>query len=277
MKPLVFPDFNPILVKLGPFAIHWYAIAYIASLVLGWRLMRRVSQWTPAVATPLQVDDFLSWATLGVVLGGRIGYVLFYQPGAFFRHPLSIIAVWQGGMSFHGGMLGVAIAITWFCLRNRINVLAFADRIAIVAPIGLGFGRIANFINGELWGRPTTLPWGIIFPDAPDGRPRHPSQLYEAGLEGLVLFLILRLATHRLHWLRFRGANTGLFVLTYGLFRIALENVRQPDAGLDHMPFGLTMGILLSTPMVLIGAWLLWRSRRGPAAAEPSAPQHPAE
>ena len=278
-----FPNFDPVLIHLGPIAIRWYALAYIAGILLGWRygvlLVRNAKLWppaTPPVSVP-QIDDLILWITLGIILGGRLGYVLFYGRGAFLADPLEIVKVWHGGMSFHGGFLGVVVAVVGFSLVNRIDMLRLGDLVAPCAPIGLFFGRIANFINGELWGRPTTLPWGIIFPDAPDGRPRHPSQLYEAGLEGLVLFLILRLATHRLHWLRFRGANTGLFVLTYGLFRIALENVRQPDAGLDHMPFGLTMGILLSTPMVLIGAWLLWRSRRGPAAAEPSAPQHPAE
>ncbi|HKM62009.1 MAG TPA: prolipoprotein diacylglyceryl transferase, partial [Acidisphaera sp.] len=151
---LVFPQFDPVIVQLGPFGIRWYAVAYITALVLGWRLVRRLTQRTPVVATPVQVDDFLTWATLGVVLGGRLGYVLFYQPGHFFAHPGQIFAVWQGGMSFHGGALGVTIAILLFCRHNHINILGFADRIAVVTPMGLGLGRIANFINGELWGRP---------------------------------------------------------------------------------------------------------------------------
>jgi phosphatidylglycerol:prolipoprotein diacylglycerol transferase len=274
-----FPHFDPVLIHLGPFAIRWYALAYIAGILLGWRygvaLIRNVRIWppsAPAITVP-QMDDLILWITLGVIVGGRLGYVFFYGRGAFLADPLEIVKVWHGGMSFHGGFLGVTIAIIAFARVNRVDMLRLGDLVAPCVPIGLFFGRIANFINGELWGRKTTLPWGIIFPGANDGLPRHPSQLYEAGLEGIVLFLILRLATHRLHWLRLRGAITGLFVLMYGVFRIALENVRQPDAGFDHMPFGLTMGILLSTPMILAGAWLIWRSRRAPPAAETSATQ----
>jgi phosphatidylglycerol:prolipoprotein diacylglycerol transferase len=300
---LPFPHFDPVLLhigaivigafhlgsltigpfRLGPIDIRWYALAYIAGILLGWRygvrLIRTPRIWRPIEPpiTLIQFDDLILWVTLGVIGGGRLGYVLFYGRGAFFADPLEIFRVWHGGMSFHGGFLGVTIAIIAFALANRVDMLRLGDLVAPCAPIGLFFGRIANFINGELWGRPTTLPWGIIFPSAPDSLPRHPSQLYEAGLEGLVLFLILRLATHRLGWLKLRGATTGLFVMMYGVFRIALENVRQPDVGLDHMPFGLTMGILLSAPMVLVGAWLIWRSRRTPPALAPAAPHHPAE
>ncbi|MBW4025762.1 MAG: prolipoprotein diacylglyceryl transferase [Proteobacteria bacterium] len=252
--PLIFPDFNPILIKIGPFAIHWYALAYIAGLVLGWRLVRRLSGWEPAVATPALVDDFLSWATLGVVLGGRMGYVLFYQPGNFFRHPLSIVAVWDGGMSFHGGMLGVAIAIIWFCRRNGISILGFADRIAIAAPIGLGFGRIANFINGELWGRPAPAwwPFPMIYPRV-DMQPRFPSELYQAFLEGLVL-LVIMLSLARRPKLRSRaGMLTGIFLVGYGIARIIGECFRQPDAFLGFLWFGLTMGQILSIPMIFAG------------------------
>ena len=279
-----FPNFDPVLIHLGPIAIRWYALAYIAGILLGWRygvgLIRNARLWRPGAPpiTAAQIDDLILWVTLGVILGGRLGYVLFYGRGAFLSDPLEIVKVWHGGMSFHGGFLGVMIAIIGFARVNRVDMLRLGDLVAPCVPIGLFFGRIANFINGELWGRPTTLPWGIIFPNAPDGLPRHPSQLYEAGLEGVALFAILLWATHRLGWLRLRGAVTGLFILMYGVFRISLENVRQPDAGLDHMPFGLTMGILLSTPMVLAGAWLIWRSRRAPPAQpEPTAPRHFAE
>jgi len=279
-----FPNFDPVLIHLGPIAIRWYALAYIAGILLGWRygvgLIRNAKLWPPAAPpiTTAQIDDLILWVTLGIIVGGRLGYVLFYGRGAFLSDPLEIVKVWHGGMSFHGGFLGVVVAIVAFARVNRVDMLRLGDLVAPCVPIGLFFGRIANFINGELWGRPTTLPWGIIFPGAPDALPRHPSQLYEAGLEGVVLFAILLLATHRLHWLRLRGAVTGLFILMYGVFRICLENVRQPDAGFDHMPFGLTMGILLSTPMVLAGAWLIWRSRRDPPARlEPAAPRQPAE
>jgi phosphatidylglycerol:prolipoprotein diacylglycerol transferase len=265
-NPLIFPDFNPILIKIGPFAIHWYAIAYIAGLVLGWRLMRRVSRWSPAVGTPQLVDDFLSWATLGVVLGGRIGYVLFYQPGNFLQHPMSIIAVWEGGMSFHGGMLGVALAIILFCHRNGINILAFADRIAIVAPIGLGFGRIANFINGELWGRPSPPGWpfAMIYPRV-DMQPRFPSELYQAFLEGLVLLVVMLLLA-RSAGLRARpGLLTGCFLIGYGIARIIGECFRQPDAFLGFLWSGLTMGQILSLPMIVAGlAFVIYARRTRP-------------
>lgn len=277
-----FPNFDPVLIHLGPIAIRWYALAYIAGILLGWRygvgLIRNAKLWPPSQPpiTTVQMDDLILWVTLGIIVGGRLGYVLFYGRGAFFSDPMEIFRVWHGGMSFHGGFLGVTVAIIAFSRANRVDMLRLADLVAPCVPIGLFFGRIANFINGELWGRPTTLPWGIIFPGAPDALPRHPSQLYEAGLEGLLLFVILRWATHRLHWLRLRGATTGLFILMYGVFRIALENVRQPDAGLDHMPFGLTMGILLSAPMVIVGAALLWYSRRTPPMTAP-APRQAAE
>jgi len=277
-----FPNFDPVLIHLGPFAIRWYALAYIAGILLGWRygvrLIRNARLWPPSGApiTAPQIDDLILWVTLGIIVGGRLGYVLFYGRGAFLADPLEVVKVWHGGMSFHGGFLGVMIAIIGFARVNRVDMLRLGDLVAPCVPIGLFFGRIANFINGELWGRPTTLPWGIIFPGAPDALPRHPSQLYEAGLEGLILFVILRIATHRLHWLRLRGAVTGLFILTYGVFRIALENVRQPDAGFDHMPYGLTMGILLSAPMVLFGAGLIWFSRRTPPGLDSAAPSQPA-
>ena len=178
---LVFPGFDPVLVQVGPLAIRWYALAYIGSLVLGWRIMRRLVRLSPAVATELQTDDFLTWATLGVVLGGRLGYVLFYQPLHYLEAPFDALMVWQGGMSFHGGTLGVVLALILYCRRHQIPLLGFADRLAVVVPIGLGLGRIANFINGELWGRvaPDTLPWAMIFPNA-GPEPRHPSQLYQA-------------------------------------------------------------------------------------------------
>ena len=267
---LLFPQFDPVIVQVGPFAIRWYALAYITSLVLGWRLVRRFAQMAPPVASPLQVDDFLTWATLGVVLGGRLGYVLFYQPGFYFSHPAMILAVWEGGMSFHGGMLGVAIAIIVFCRRNGIVLLGFADRIAVVAPIGLGLGRVANFINGELWGRPapTWLPWAMEFPRAPDCPAfpaicvaRHPSQLYEALLEGVVLFAVMFVLSRR-EGLRQRfGALTGSFLVGYAIARIIGESFREPDAFLGFLAFGTTMGQILSVPMALVGLWLIVRAR----------------
>jgi phosphatidylglycerol---prolipoprotein diacylglyceryl transferase len=259
---LLFPQFDPVIVQIGPFGIRWYALAYIAGLVLGWRLARYLVRLPPAVATPVQVDDFLTWATLGVVLGGRLGYVLFYQPLFYLTHPAMILAVWEGGMSFHGGALGMAIAIVWFCRRNAIPLLGFADRVAVCVPIGLGLGRIANFINGELWGRPAPdwLPWAMIFP-AVGPEPRHPSQLYQALLEGLVLFLVM-LPLSRREDLRARlGWLTGAFLVGYGVARIIGEFFRQPDIFLGYLVAGATMGQLLSIPMVIAGAWLILRTR----------------
>jgi phosphatidylglycerol---prolipoprotein diacylglyceryl transferase len=259
---LLFPQFDPVIVQIGPFGIRWYALAYIVGLVAGWRLVRRLVAKTPAVATGLQVDDFLTWATLGVVLGGRLGYVLFYQPSFYMAHPSMIFAVWEGGMSFHGGMLGVAIAITAFCYRHSINLLGFADRIAIAAPIGLGLGRIANFINGELWGRPASpdLPWAMVFPRA-GPEPRHPSQIYQALLEGLLLFIVMFVCSRR-ESIRARfGMLTGVFLCGYAIARIIGECFREPDAFLGFLAFGTTMGQLLSIPMLIAGVWLMVRAK----------------
>jgi phosphatidylglycerol:prolipoprotein diacylglycerol transferase len=262
---LLFPQFDPVLVRLGPLAIRWYALAYIGGLLVGMWLVRKLVQRTPAVAHPDQVSDFLTWATLGVVLGGRLGYVLFYQPGRFLTHPVQILEVWGGGMSFHGGMLGVAVAIVLFCRRTRINVLGFADRIAVAAPIGLFLGRIANFINGELWGRaaPDWLPWAMIFPgEAAGGIPRHPSQLYQALLEGVVLFVIMLLLA-RSEWVRGRfGMLTGAFLSGYAVARFIGEFFRQPDPFLGFLYAGATMGQLLSLPMLAAGIGLVAWSRR---------------
>ena len=259
---LLFPQFDPVLVQFGPFSIRWYALAYIARLLLGWRLVRTLVRLPPAVATPSQVDDFLTWAVLGVVLGGRFGYVLFYQPWAYLTHPLQIFAVWEGGMSFHGGMLGVATSLIIYCRRNGIRLFGFADRIAIVAPIGLGLGRIANFINGELWGRPAPdwLPWAMIFPRA-GPVPRHPSQIYQALLEGLLLLLLMSVLSRREALRRRFGRLTGIFLCGYAVARIIGEFFRDPDAFLGFLAFGSTMGQILSVPMFLAGLWLILRAR----------------
>lgn len=259
---IVFPQIDPVLIEVGPLVIRWYALAYIVGLVVGWRVMRRLVGWSPRVATTTQVDDYLTWATLGVVIGGRLGYVLFYQFGTFLAHPLSIFAVWEGGMSFHGGFLGVATATWWFCHRNDIPLLGFADRLAVVAPIGLFLGRIANFINGELWGRVAAadLPWAMVFPHA-GPLPRHPSQIYQAALEGLALFAIL-LALARIDGLRARaGLLTGVFLTGYAIARIVGELFREPDAFLGFLVFGSTMGQLLSLPMLVAGLFLIVRAR----------------
>jgi len=265
---LLFPQFDPVLVQIGPLAIRWYALAYISSLVLGWRIMRRLVLRTPAVATMEQTDDFLTWATLGVVLGGRLGYVLFYQPELYLAHPLAALEVWQGGMSFHGGALGVIVALVLYCRNRAIPLLGFSDRIAVVVPIGLGLGRVANFINGELWGRPAPdwLPWAMIFPNA-GPVPRHPSQIYQALMEGLILFIILWLLARR-ESIRARfGLLTGVFLAGYAIARSIGELFRQPDAFLGFLFEGATMGQLLSIPMLIAGIWLILRARPRPAVA----------
>ncbi len=260
---LSFPDLDPVAVRLGPFAIRWYALAYIAGLVAGWRYTRWLVSKPPNAMRPEQVDDFLVWATLGVVLGGRLGYVLFYKPLYYFSQPLEIFALWRGGMSFHGGALGVIVAIIVFSRRNRLDLLAVGDTICTVVPLGLFFGRIANFVNGELFGRPAPddLPWAVIFPGG-GPVPRHPSQLYEAGLEGLVLFIVLHLLW-RNEGLRLRGGFlSGAFLAGYGLARIIGEFFRQPDAHLGYLWGGATMGQLLSIPLVIVGVAFMIRAKR---------------
>jgi phosphatidylglycerol:prolipoprotein diacylglycerol transferase len=261
---LLFPNLDPVAVQIGPLAIRWYALAYIVGIVLSWRLMRRLVVQVPEVASAAQVDDFVSWATLGVVLGGRLGYCLLYQPSVYLADPIGILRVWTGGMSFHGGVLGVTITIVLFCRHHRLSILGFADRLAVCVPIGLGLGRVANFINGELWGRaaPDWLPWAMIFPRA-GAVPRHPSQIYQALMEGLLLFVTLFLLSRR-DAVRARfGLLTGIFLIGYGVARIIGELFREPDDFLGFLWLGATMGQLLSVPMVLAGLWLAVRSNAG--------------
>jgi phosphatidylglycerol:prolipoprotein diacylglycerol transferase len=254
-----------VLVEIGPFAIRWYALAYIAGIVLGWLLARRTVALLPAAATREQLDDFVTWATLGIILGGRLGYVLFYRPGYYLFHPAEILAVWQGGMSFHGGMLGVAVAMVWFCRRQQLDLLRFTDRIAPVVPVGLLFGRLANFINSELWGRVTDVPWAMVFPTG-GPEPRHPSQLYQAFMEGLVLLVVLQVLVHRPAIRARAGLVTGAFLAGYAVARLIGEMFRQPDAHLGFLAGGVTMGQLLSLPMLAAGIWLMLRTRRAERA-----------
>jgi len=263
-----FPAIDPVAVAIGPFVVRWYALAYIVGLLLGWRYCLVLADRPPRLVERRDIDDFLVWATLGVVLGGRIGYVLFYQPGYYLQHPIEALYLWHGGMSFHGGALGVTLAILLFTRARRLPVLAFSDVIAEAIPIGLFFGRIANFINGELFGRETDIPWAMVFPNG-GPVPRHPSQLYEAVCEGLLLFLLLLLAEHR-GARRRPGIVTGLFLIGYAVARMSGELFRQPDAQLGFLVFGTTMGQLLSIPVLIAGIVLiLWALRRPalPAAA----------
>lgn len=289
MSYIPFPNISPDIFAIEIFgmtlALRWYALAYIVGLIGGWRLvlstMRRPALWQNAPPmTADQVERLLTWVIIGVILGGRLGFVLFYQPGFYLQNPGAILRVWEGGMSFHGGFLGVAVAGTIFCRREGIPMRSAADVMALAAPLGLFLGRLANFINAELWGRPTTMPWGVAFPgEAAQACPdvagicaRHPSQLYEAVLEGLLLGIVLLWLAYRRGWLKWPGALTGLFIAGYGAARFVVEFVRQPDAqfitegnplglALHIGGYGLTMGQILSVPMIAVGLWLLLRAR----------------
>ncbi len=264
---LIYPDIDPVAIRIGPVAIHWYGIMYAAAFAIGWWLLQRRRQRRGL--TPEQVGDLVFACILGVVLGGRLGYVLFYHPGYYLGHPLEIFAIWDGGMSFHGGLLGVVVAGVWFARRTGEKILAVADFLTPVVPIGLGLGRIGNFINGELWGRPADpdLPWAMVFPHV-DRVARHPSQLYEALLEGLLLFLAVWGFERRD---RRTGQVFGLFLAGYGLLRFAVEYFRAPDQHLGVLALGLSMGQWLSVPMVVVGAWLLFRRepRQHPRPSQP--------
>jgi phosphatidylglycerol:prolipoprotein diacylglycerol transferase len=265
-----FPAIDPVAVEFGPFAIRWYALSYVTGILFAWwymvRLVGNGRLWGgQSTLDKRDVDDLILWVTLGVVLGGRIGYVLFYNPVYFAAHPAEILQIWTGGMSFHGGFLGVVLAVLIFARLRGRPVSALADISAAATPIGLMLGRIANFINGELWGRPADVPWAMVFPLA-GPEPRHPSQLYQAAMEGLILFLVLRFLTHRYESLNRPWLTTGAFLTGYGIARIIGEQFRMPDAHIGFLWGGLTMGMVLSLPMVLLGiaviAFALKRPKR---------------
>ena len=266
-----FPAFKPIAIEIGPFAIRWYALAYISGIVFGWlyarSLLKKERLWSgPAPMSLVQIDDFILWVTLGIILGGRTGYVLFYNLPFFMQNPGAIFKLWEGGMSFHGGFLGCVVAVMWFARRNGIPILSLGDVVTAVGPIGLFLGRLANFINSELWGRVTDAPWGVIFPNG-GPLPRHPSQLYEAFLEGIVLFTVLAVMV-RMGALKRPGLILGSFIAIYALARIAGEMFREPDPQLGFLWGGLTMGMLLSVPMIFAGIVLIVLARRSKAAAK---------
>ena len=264
MLPVIaFPAIDPIALQLGPLAIRWYALAYIAGILLGWRYASWLAGRRGAAIPPQAFDDFVMWATLGIILGGRLGYVFFYKPFYFLANPAEIIMVWQGGMAFHGGLLGVVAATWWFTRRRGLSFLSLADLVCAAAPIGLFFGRVANFINGELWGRPSEVAWAMVFPHAGQ-LPRHPSQLYEAALEGLLLFAALAALARRDALLARPGLLSGVFFLGYGLTRSAAEFFREPDAHLGFLMGGATMGQILSIPMILFGVALIRHAQRQP-------------
>jgi phosphatidylglycerol---prolipoprotein diacylglyceryl transferase len=251
---------SPVALQLGPFALRWYSLAYIAGILLGWWYLGKMIDAGDAPLSRPQLDEFITWATLGVIIGGRLGYVLFYDLAKFAADPVSIFKLWEGGMSFHGGAFGVLVAVVVYARMHQLRWLRILDYVSCVTPLGLMFGRLANFVNGELWGRPTGTSWGVIFPDA-GPEPRYPSQLFEAGLEGAVLLLVLGW----LFWLtparRYPGLMSGVFILGYGIFRFIVENFREPDRQLGILSTGLTMGQSLCIPMIVAGLWLIATSR----------------
>lgn len=255
---LVHPNFDPVAFSIGPLAVRWYGLMYLLGFGLAWWLgLRRIAQGRAPIDRR-QFDDLIFYAVLGVILGGRLGYVLFYKPGYYASHPLEILAVWQGGMSFHGGMLGVLLAMALAARKHHVDYLRLTDFVAPLVPLGLAAGRMGNFINGELWGRPTDLPWGMVFRNAGDV-PRHPSQLYEFGLEGLVLFALLWWFSSKP---RSRGQVSAMFLIGYGCLRFVAEFAREPDSFLGYLALGMTMGQWLCVPMIAGGLWLFAWSRR---------------
>lgn len=263
---LAYPRIDPVAIQIGPLAIRWYALAYLAGLLIGWRWMLRLVRLPGAAEmTRADVDDFLVWAIAGVILGGRLGYVLFYNSAAYLAEPWLVLQVWRGGMSFHGGFLGVTVAMLWFARRRGLRILPLFDITAAVAPVGILFGRLANFVNGELYGRVTDVPWAMVFPGG-GPLPRHPSQLYEAALEGLALLLLVQWLYRRDAVRRRPGAVAGAFVVGYAAARMFVEGFREPDAHIGFLAAGSTMGQWLTVPLALLGGLLIVRAWRGAAA-----------
>jgi phosphatidylglycerol---prolipoprotein diacylglyceryl transferase len=261
MLALTFPDFDPVAFTWGVLVVRWYALAYIVGIVVAWKYTTWLNRRPAGLIAQAALDDFLAWAVLGIVLGGRIGYVLFYQPGFFLHNPLAILELWHGGMSFHGGLIGIIFAMLLFAHRRTVSPFVLTDLVATAAPIGLFLGRLANFINGELFGRTSTLPWAMVFPG---GGPvsRHPSQIYEALLEGILLFVLLFVLAVPFKARRWPGLLSGAFLIGYGTTRILAEFFREPDPQLGFLWGGATMGQILSVPMVLLGSVLIVLARR---------------
>ena len=255
-----FPNIDPVIIAIGPLAVTWYSLSYVAGILIGWfYALRIVSQFDTPI-TKQNIDDFITWVIIGIIVGGRLGYVLFYDPAKYFANPIEIIKTYKGGMSFHGGVLGFVASSYLYCYKSRIRYIQFTDICAIVAPIGIFFGRIANFINGELYGNVTDVPWAVIFPNS-DGLPRHPSQLYEAALEGVALFFITTIATYRFNALDKPGVTSGIFLTFYAIFRLFIEIFRAPDYKIGYIAEYFTMGQILSIPMIIFGTYLIIRKK----------------
>ncbi len=264
---LQYPQFDPVALQIGPLAIHWYGLMYLLAFALVYGLGRyRLVRDPAAIMTPKGLEDLIFYSVLGVVLGGRLGYVLFYKPDYYLQHPLEIAYLWQGGMSFHGGLIGVIVVMLLFARKKGLPFLAVSDFIAPLIPLGLGAGRLGNFINGELWGRPSDVPWAMVFPQSGDNLPRHPSQLYELGLEGLLLFAVLWIYSRKPRPL---GRVSALFLMGYGALRFAVEFTREPDNFLGLLAGGMSMGQWLSLPMFLAGL-LLFVLTAGKSSQPPS-------
>lgn len=259
MQLFTFPDINPIILSFGPFAISWYSLSYVTGVLVGLVLIKKIVNKLGLDISSQNLDDFVTWAIIGIIVGGRLGYVLLYDPVKYLSHPIDILKTYKGGMSFHGGILGLSIAAYFFCLKHQIKFLILTDLLSIVAPIGIFLGRIANFINAEVYGRVTDVPWAIIFPGS-DMQLRHPSQLYEAFLEGFVLFVVLQYLLWRSKLINRTGVFSAIFLILYSLFRIIVENLREPDFQIGFVLRYITMGQILSIPMLVIGIYLLRKS-----------------
>ena len=253
---MAFPQIDPILFEIGPFALRWYSLAYIGGLFFGWWFIRRATRMPGAPMSETHIDDFFFLAAMGVIFGGRVGYVLFYNLPYYIDNPLAALKLWDGGMSFHGGLVGVCLAVIYFSRKYKLDLMRVADIVAVVSPIGLLLGRMANFINAELWGRASDAPWAMIFPTDPHQIPRHPSQLYEALLEGLVLFIILQVLWHFTNLKKKAGIIAGVFFIGYGAARFTVEFFREPDAHLGLWE-GVSRGQMLTIPMFLFAGWLI--------------------
>lgn len=265
-----FPDIDPVAIAIGPLVIRWYALAFIFGLLAGWGYIGLFLRQQPHIMTRAQLSDFFTWAIVGVIVGGRLGYVSFYQAPYYFENPIEVFFVWQGGMSFHGGLIGVVVAIILFARRQKIPMFALGDLVACAAPIGLFFGRLANFINGELYGRVADVPWAMVFPGGGD-LPRHPSQLYEAALEGLVLFIVMFVLVRFTKARTRPGLMMGVFMIGYGLARIIVELFREPDVQIGFLASGTTLGQWLSVPLLVVGIYFIYRAiSQGPVDRRPS-------
>lgn len=259
MAALAFPAFDPVALRLGPFAVRWYGLAYVAGFLFAWWILKVLDErWGVGLGPDRRMVVILA-ALVGVIAGGRIGYVVAYGVGAYYADPLRIFAMWDGGMSFHGGLAGILLAGVWVSRHYKVPFLTLCDIGAVGAPMGILLGRLANFVNGELWGRATTLPWGVVFPAAPGGLPRHPSQLYEALLEGAVILVVMLVLSRKRHA---DGFLLGWMMTLYGVFRIFIEFFREPDVQLGFLPGGITMGQLLTIPVLIAGIWLVVRAVR---------------